>query len=71
MNQHPDEAVYESHILPEPLLLRQIKVSVNQSGVRIQGFYIITTLLDEKAYTADYLINYTSNAGMLSCSFVI
>ncbi|MDP1557658.1 MAG: transposase [Nitrosomonas sp.] len=41
--------------LPETLLLRQIKVSVNQPGFRTQGFYIITTLLDAKAYTADAL----------------
>jgi hypothetical protein len=41
--------------LPETLLLRQIKVSVNQPGFRTQGFYIITTLLDTKAYTADDL----------------
>lgn len=41
--------------LPETLLLRQIKVSVNQSGFRTHGFYIITTLLDAKVYTADAL----------------
>ena len=41
--------------LPETLLLRQIKISVNQPGFRTQGFYIITTLLDAKAYTADDL----------------
>lgn len=41
--------------LPETLLLRQIKVSVSQPGFRTQGFYIITTLLDAKAYTADDL----------------
>lgn len=45
----------EWEALPETLLLRQIKVSVNQSGFRTQGFYIITTLLDAKAYTADDL----------------
>jgi hypothetical protein len=38
--------------LPGTLLLRQIKVSVNQPGFRTQSFYIITTLLDAKAYTA-------------------
>ena len=41
--------------LPETLLLQQIKISVNQPGFRTQGFYIITTLLDAKAYTADDL----------------
>jgi hypothetical protein len=41
--------------LPETLLLRQIKVSVNQPGFRTQSFYIITTLLDAKAYTANDL----------------
>lgn len=41
--------------LPETLLLRQIKVSVNQPGFRTQSFYIITTLLDAMAYTADDL----------------
>ena len=41
--------------LPETLLLRQIKVNVNQPGFRAQGFNIITTLLDAKAYTADAL----------------
>ena len=45
----------DSEALPETLLLRQIKVSVNQSGFRTQGFYIITTLLDAKDYTADDL----------------
>lgn len=43
--------------LPETLLLRQIKVSVNQPGFRTQGFYIITTLLDAKAYAADDLVD--------------
>jgi len=41
--------------LPETLLLRQIKISVNQPGFRTQGFYIITTLLDAKTYAADDL----------------
>ena len=41
--------------LPETLLLRQIKVSVTQPGFRIQSLYIITTLLDAKAYTANDL----------------
>ncbi len=32
--------------LPEMLLLRQIKVTVNQPGFRVNTFHIITTLLD-------------------------
>jgi len=38
--------------LPDTLLLRQIKVTVNQTGFRVKSFYIITTLLDAKAYPA-------------------
>ena len=39
--------------LPERLLLRQIKVRVNQPGFRVTTFHIITTLLDAKEYPAD------------------
>lgn len=39
--------------LPETLTLRQIKVTVNQPGFRVSAFYIITTLLDAQAYSAD------------------
>jgi len=38
--------------LPETLLLRQIKVRVNQPGFRVTTFHIITTLLDAKEYPA-------------------
>lgn len=38
--------------LPDTLLLRQIKVMVNQAGFRVKSFYIITTLLDAEAYPA-------------------
>jgi hypothetical protein len=38
--------------LPETLQLRQIRVTVNQAGFRVQEFYIVTTLLDEKLYPA-------------------
>jgi len=38
--------------LPDTLLLRQIKVTVNQAGFRVKSFYIITTLLDAEAYPA-------------------
>ena len=37
---------------PETLLLRQIKVTVEQPGFRVTTFYIITTLLDAQAYPA-------------------
>lgn len=43
--------------LPEKLVLRQIKVTVNQPGFRTQSFYIITTLTDTKVYTAAELTN--------------
>jgi Transposase DDE domain len=36
--------------LPETLLLRQIKVTVNQPGFRVTTFHIITTLLDAVEY---------------------
>jgi len=39
--------------LPETLLLRQIKVTVEQSGFRVSSFYIVTTLLDAQEYPAD------------------
>jgi hypothetical protein len=39
--------------LPERLLLRQIKVTVNQPGFRVTTFHIITTLLDAKEYPDD------------------
>lgn len=38
--------------MPEVLRLRQIKVTVKQSGFRVSSFYIITTLLDSKLYPA-------------------
>ncbi len=41
--------------LPEMLLLRQIKVTVNQPGFRVDTFYIITTLLDAEEYPASGL----------------
>lgn len=36
--------------LPDRLVLRQIKVQVNQSGFRSKEFYIVTTLLDPHTY---------------------
>jgi len=47
------QADWES--LPESLLLRQIKVTVNQPGFRVNTFYIITTLLDAEEYPASEL----------------
>jgi hypothetical protein len=41
--------------LPETLLLRQTKVTVNQPGFRVSTFYIITTLLDADEYPASEL----------------
>lgn len=41
--------------LPELLLLRQIKVTVNQPGFRVKAFHIITTLLDAEEYPASEL----------------
>lgn len=38
--------------LPETLPLRQIKVTVNHPGFRVTSFYIVTTLLDAKEYSA-------------------
>jgi hypothetical protein len=43
--------VWES--MPDTLLVRQIKVTVNQPGFRVKSFYIATALLDEKQYPAD------------------
>jgi hypothetical protein len=38
--------------LPDELLVRQIKVTVKQPGFRVKSFYIATTLLDDRRYTA-------------------
>jgi len=38
--------------LPEELILRQIRVAVNNPGFRTQEFYIVTTLLDAVQYPA-------------------
>lgn len=45
----------EWEALPEEMVMRQIKVSVEMKGFRTQGFYLITTLLDPIAYPADEL----------------
>ncbi len=39
--------------LPDTVLVRQIKVTVNQPGFRVKSFYIATTLLDVECYSAD------------------
>ena len=37
--------------LPEQLVLRQIKVTVDQPGYRVKQFYIVTTLTDAERYS--------------------
>ena len=39
--------------LPEKLVLRQIKVNINEPGFRTRSFHIITTLTDPKVYSAE------------------
>lgn len=39
-------------VMPEKLVLRQIRVEVNQPGFRTQSFHIITTLSDSSIYSA-------------------
>ncbi len=39
--------------LPDSLLVRQIKVTVDQPGFRVKEFYIATTLLDANKYPAN------------------
>ena len=39
--------------LPEELVFRQIKISVNHPGFRKKSFYVVTTLLDPQAYPAE------------------
>lgn len=39
--------------LPKELLLRQIKVTIEQPGFRVVEYYIISTLLEEAVYTAN------------------
>lgn len=41
--------------LPERIILRQIKVTVSQPGFRVKSFYIVTTLTDAAAYSAEAL----------------
>jgi len=41
--------------LPDKLLLRQVKVMVNQAGFRTQSFHLVTTLLDSDQYPAKAL----------------
>jgi hypothetical protein len=42
----------EWQALPDRLLLRQIKVTVDAPGFRAKSFYIVTTLLDPNIYSA-------------------
>jgi len=41
--------------LPDELILRQIKVTINQPGFRTQEYYLITSLIDSVNYRADEL----------------
>ena len=41
--------------LPDAMMLRQIKVSVEAKGFRVKSFYIVTTLLDPIKYPAEEL----------------
>jgi len=45
----------EWEALPSALRLRQIRVEVSVPGFRVKSFYIITTLTDAEAYTAEDL----------------
>lgn len=45
----------EWRALPDRLLLRQIKVTVNGPGFRAKSFYIVTTLLNANTYNASDL----------------
>ncbi len=45
----------ELHNLPSTLLLRQIKITINQPGFRSQVTYLVTTLLDSLTYPAEDL----------------
>jgi hypothetical protein len=42
----------EWQALPEQLTLRQIKVTVDNPGFRVQSFHIVTTLTDAQTYSA-------------------
>ena len=42
----------EWRALPDQLILRQIKVTVDTPGFRVQSFYIVTTLTDARIYSA-------------------
>jgi IS4 transposase len=51
-NKKSSYSLEDREKLPEKLLLRQIKVTINSSGFRTSSFYIITTLLDADRYPA-------------------
>ncbi|WXG55238.1 MAG: transposase [Candidatus Sedimenticola sp. (ex Thyasira tokunagai)] len=38
--------------LPEQLILRQIKITVDTPGFRVKSFYLVTTLTDVSKYSA-------------------
>lgn len=41
--------------LPDTIQVRQIKVTIEQPGFRVKSFHIVTTLLDEKKYSAEII----------------
>ena len=45
----------EYYNLPDSVLLRQVKITVNQPGFRSEVIYLITTLLDPQVYSAKAL----------------
>ena len=45
----------EAAELPEQLTLRQVKVNIDVPGFRTQSYYLVTTLLDSKRYSAEDL----------------
>ncbi len=51
-NKKSSYSLEDREKLPEKLLLRQIKVTINSSGFRTSSFYIITSLLDADRYPA-------------------
>ena len=51
-NKKSSYSLEDGEKLPEKLLLRQIKVTINSSGFRTSSFYIITSLPDADRYPA-------------------
>ena len=51
-NKNKSYSEEEWQALPDHLTLRQIKVTVDSPGFRVQTFYIVTTLIDVETYSA-------------------